>query len=75
MIRIERPCQKGDWVEWTAGGFSHLRGIVVDTCPDKRPAEAKVVWNKKSLGSLKQTGAGTWQKEWNLKILSRTGTK
>ena len=62
----------GDLVKWMRGGSYHnLQGIVVDTRTsfDDTP-EAKVIWDNKSLGSLKQRRGGAWQRADCLKVLS-----
>ena len=64
----------GDLVMWVGGSSHNLRGIVVDRCghfEDLGPrGEAKVIWDTKGLGSLKQKPGGSWQTASNLKVIS-----
>jgi hypothetical protein len=62
---------KGDWVKWVGGSYHNLVGIVIDTRhPHNRQGEAKVIWDGKGLGSLKQKSEGSWQRAACLKVLS-----
>jgi hypothetical protein len=62
---------KGDWVKWVGGSYHNLQGIVVDTrISFNDTPEAKVIWDGKGLGSLKQKSEGSWQRAACLKVLS-----
>ena len=62
----------GDYVRWVGGSHRRLRGIVVDTRHfGGYEAEAKVIWETHTLGSLKSDPNGCWQREYNLRTVSR----
>jgi len=61
----------GDLVRWSGGSHHNLQGIVVDTrISFNDTPEAKVIWDRKALGSLKQKHGGAWQRADCLKVLS-----
>ena len=61
----------GDYVRWVGGSHRRLRGIVVDTRHfGGYEAEAKVIWETHTLGSLKSDPDGTWQRCRNLRTVS-----
>ncbi len=67
----------GDWVSWVGGSYHNLQGIVVDTRlalkSGRGPSsqhQAKVIWDEKGLGSLRQKSKGSWQRASCLKVLS-----
>jgi len=61
----------GDLVRWTGGSYHNLQGIVVDLRISFHDTpEARVIWDSKGLGSLKQKHGGSWQRADCLKVLS-----
>jgi len=62
----------GDYVKWAGGSHPRLRGIVVKTRHfGGYGREHKVIWETHTLGSLKADPDGSWQREHNLRIVSR----
>lgn len=64
--------QVGDYVRWAGSSHHNLRGIIID-CRHfgGYGREHKVIWETHTLGSLKTDPDGTWQREHNLRIVSR----
>ena len=62
----------GDYVRWIGGSYRNLRGIVVETRHfGGYGREQRVIWETHTLGSIKSDPNGCWQREHNLRIVSR----
>ena len=62
----------GDYIKWAGGSHHNLRGIIIECRHfSGYGREHKVIWETHTLGSIKSDPNGSWQREHNLRIVSR----